>query len=302
MNFNFLKRPHPFIFTPMSYLIPGVVVFILMFVLSPFGLSNLPTHSQLLYALLFGLIGIAGVLLTITSLRLIVPAFMKEEKWTIGKEALLVILVIFAISILIYISFLLLGFISENSISLLTDVLFKTIGISILPITLLILYEQLTHQKKKLKQARELTQELRQRSVKKSQEKSTEAKGSIESPTTSSSAGILLEAENGNIELRVNPRQLVYLKSDGNYVEVFYTNSEGELKKKLIRNRLKSLLEQLPESVFFRCHKSYVVNSDHIISVNGNARNLELSLAQCDEPIPVSRSKSDELKQFLRSR
>lgn len=300
MNFNLLKRPHPFIFTPMSFLLPGVVVFILMFVLSPFGLDNLPVFTQLLYASMFGFIGIAGVLLTISALRWIAPAFMKEEKWTIGKEALLVVLVILTISILIYISFLLSGFIPENNVSFLAEIILQTIGISIVPVTLLILYEQFAHQKKKLIQARELTLELRQRSAILSHKK--RASDEIESEPIAPSSGILLKAENGTIELQVNPLQLIYLKSDGNYVEVFYTKSAGELKKKLIRNRLKNLLEQLPESTFFRCHKSYAVNADHIISVNGNARNFELSLDHIDEPIPVSRSKSDELKHFMRSR
>lgn len=85
------------------------------------------------------------------------------------------------------------------------------------------------------------------------------------------------------------------IKSEGNYVEVFY-ESKNQLQKELIRNSLKAIEEQLSKKPsFYRCHKQYIINLNHIQKVNGNARNLELIIEHLDAPVPVSRSKSEEL-------
>lgn len=91
------------------------------------------------------------------------------------------------------------------------------------------------------------------------------------------------------------------MKSEGNYVEVFYRQNQ-EKQKELIRNRLKAIEEQLPPTDFFRCHKRFIINLQHIQKVEGNARNLELVSDNFEEKIPVSRSKSEMLQQLFQQK
>ncbi|MCB0561246.1 MAG: hypothetical protein KDD09_19955 [Phaeodactylibacter sp.] len=56
-----------------------------------------------------------------------------------------------------------------------------------------------------------------------------------------SKENLLFEAENGKVELQIAYDKVLYLKADGNYVEVFYMDQHNYVQKKLIRNRLKSL-------------------------------------------------------------
>lgn len=67
----------------------------------------------------------------------------------------------------------------------------------------------------------------------------------------------------------------------------------------LVRNSLKAIEEQLPIDIFYRCHKRYIINMKHIQKVDGNARNLVLTLENIEEKIPVSRAKTETLLQHF---
>lgn len=82
--------------------------------------------------------------------------------------------------------------------------------------------------------------------------------------------------------------ELRYIKSDGNYVEVFCEN-----KKFLTRSTLKDFLQKLPPNRFVQVHKSYAINIEYIDAIEYS--NLIIG----KETIPLSRSYSDELKKYL---
>ena len=56
-------------------------------------------------------------------------------------------------------------------------------------------------------------------------------------------------------------------------------------------NTLHMSLQQvkLPNFHIIRCHRSFVVNLDHVIEVGGNAQGLKLHLNMLEDYIPVSR-------------
>ena len=119
-----------------------------------------------------------------------------------------------------------------------------------------------------------------------------------ENRETSKEEVILIRGHGNDIELRLNPQDLIYLKADGNYLEVFFYNRKV-IQKKLIRSSLRSIAEVLPRNSFIRCHKSFIINGNHIISVEGNARNLTLYLKNITMGIPVSRSRVKAISVFL---
>jgi len=81
------------------------------------------------------------------------------------------------------------------------------------------------------------------------------------------------------IRLMVN--EIEYIKSDGNYIEVF---SNG--KKHLLRLPLEGFLEKLPSN-FMRVHRSYAINCNLISAVNSTYIKIGL------QEIPLSKSYRD---------
>ena len=57
---------------------------------------------------------------------------------------------------------------------------------------------------------------------------------------------------------------ILYIKSDGPYVEVF---TEGKERPEIDRNTLKALLAELPDKIFIQVHRSYIVNINYIQSI-----------------------------------
>lgn len=283
-----VHRPHPFIYNKTSILLPGALACLLIISIAPFGFSDVPGWVRVGLGCYFGLIASLGVVIVVNLLKWLTPAFMKENHWTVGKELVLIMSVVFGISLLNFFSFLILNISDTATWTLFRLVIVYTTAISIFPVAILVLYEQLRHQRTKLLQAKTLTDQLRTHF------------SEIMTNLPSGPSPISFEAINGKPELRLMPEEVLFLKSDGNYVEIHYLIKE-EVKKKLIRNRLKEFANVLPQKLFFHCHKSYIVNGMHITRVEGNARNLELLLRGTEIRIPVSRSKSKDLAAFLNS-
>ncbi|PHR30357.1 MAG: DNA-binding response regulator [Fluviicola sp.] len=93
----------------------------------------------------------------------------------------------------------------------------------------------------------------------------------------------------GTLKEKVSVKDILYLKSDHVYVEVFLTN-----KTLLIRSSLKNLLETLPKNIFFQVHRSYAVNIDHIVSFGAGI------VFVSETEIPVSRTYQQELLERLK--
>lgn len=110
-----------------------------------------------------------------------------------------------------------------------------------------------------------------------------EKKGS----NTSQSLGSLKVMDKGYL-VPVPFSEILYLKADGLYTKVF-----TKIKSYLIRDILKSFEEKLPPSIFFRVHKSYLINVSHVTSFNAKKINLG------DASIPVRRGLYKELIEKL---
>jgi len=84
--------------------------------------------------------------------------------------------------------------------------------------------------------------------------------------------------------IKINYRDILYVKSDNVYVEI-YTKTQTYL----FRSSLTSFLAKMPADLFFRTHKSYGVNLQHIEAVN------HIDLLIQGQKIPISKT----FKQFL---
>jgi DNA-binding LytR/AlgR family response regulator len=112
---------------------------------------------------------------------------------------------------------------------------------------------------------------------------------------------IRLQGEGQKEELVLHPQHLFFIASADNYVRVQY-GKEGRPESVLIRSTLKKMEEQLAaHPYFFRCHRMYLVNLQLVDRVSGNAQGLRLHLQGSEEPIPVSRSLTQTVKDRLHS-
>ncbi len=102
-------------------------------------------------------------------------------------------------------------------------------------------------------------------------------------------------------QLEVFPKDLIIIKSDGNYMEVYYFQNE-KIAFTLLRNTMAAIESYICEYPFLlRCHRSYLINTDKIESIKGNARGYIINLAGIEYGIPVSRSKVASFKEFLKA-
>lgn len=291
---SLLNRPHPVTFNWTSFLLPGGVVFFLLLSLRPFSLQKLPFKYVLGLSLLFAAITILCALLVVHTLRRLTKNWMVEENWTLYKELLLDFIVVISIALANSCTIAALDLFEGDFLHLLYYIGGGTFLLGGMPITVLVLFEQYSLAKKQSAKAEAMSRALAEQYEKRLAQK-------VENPTsTAPPEPLALTAENGKVVLQAYPNELYYLKSDGNYVEVFYEKEKHGPQKKLIRHSLKRLQEQLPEALFFQCHRSYLVNTAAILEVKGNARNYELVLRGLEERIPVSRAKSQALQAILK--
>lgn len=83
---------------------------------------------------------------------------------------------------------------------------------------------------------------------------------------------------------RIQFEDIQFIKADNVYLEVNTSD-----KKFLVRSPLKDYLEKLPKNKFYRAHKSYIVNVDHIEAINSKDILINNNL------IPISK----EFKEFI---
>lgn len=111
---------------------------------------------------------------------------------------------------------------------------------------------------------------------------------------------VILCAGNKKNELKLNPRNIVYLCSNDNYVTVAIMKGDA-LNKITIRGTLKAAESELRNNDrFLRCHKCYIVNLDYSAGVKGHQQNMTIKLLVSGTDIPVSRSKANLVMQVLK--
>jgi hypothetical protein len=100
-------------------------------------------------------------------------------------------------------------------------------------------------------------------------------------------------------ELSFYPSQFYYAESDGNYV-VFNITIEGQIRKKIIRNSISNLEQQLSAIPFFmRTHRAFIVNLKKVCSKKGNTLGYKLKLSDISGEIPVSRQTTRSFDQII---
>lgn len=80
---------------------------------------------------------------------------------------------------------------------------------------------------------------------------------------------------------------LLFIKSDGNYVEMYFKDGIKKIEWFTIKSLEKALKEY---SCFIKTHRSYLININYVVTFTGNAQGYKLQLKGYTEKIPVSRN------------
>jgi hypothetical protein len=105
--------------------------------------------------------------------------------------------------------------------------------------------------------------------------------------------------ERGDTRFSVLRPNLLYLESSDNYVVIWYLN-KGVVARFLLRNTLKSLEGSLVRHDVLRCHRSYMVNLEHVKVVRRDKEGLSLELGVEKAPdIPVSKTYGERIARWF---
>ncbi len=276
---NFFSKPFPFIEKRRYRILASIIfsVFILIFleIFQPFGMSEIEKNKSLFiagYSIINFSVMISGFFL----LPCIFKRFFDYDNWTIGRTFVFTIyhFIIMVLLNWIYNSTVGLGIIQQKS---LFYFLFSTIAVGITPTFILFLLMEKYLTKTNERFAADITDNIYK----------------INKNNEETRICILSRNKNENIEIDLN--DFLCLKAEGNYLIVYYRHDEI-VKSKIIRNSITSIEEQLNKfSKVKRCHRSFLVNLNNVVKVDGNARNLSLHISKLEFTIPVSRDFPKEM-------
>ena len=276
---EYLNKPFPFIEKKNHRILASVLfsgfIYVFLIIFQPFGISNIQYYKSVFVA---GFFGITFIVLLFSFL--VVPNILKSQfdfdKWTIKKNVIFIVIQFLIITILNWIYNSTIGKEITEQHSLFFFV-FITVSVGLIPTLFLIYF-------------------IEKNLSRKNQHIATSFSKSIQDRTNKSeNSKIKLLSLNNDETIVTELKQLICIKSEGNYLKVFFM-VENEIKSKLIRNSIKNIEEQL--IVFkniIRCHRSYIVNLDMVSKISGNARNFNLHIEKLGFEIPVSRSFPKEI-------
>jgi hypothetical protein len=98
---------------------------------------------------------------------------------------------------------------------------------------------------------------------------------------------VTVHDENGKVVLTMPLRNILYFKSEDNYILLFYKH-ESEVRKELIRTNLKKLEQELNLASLIRIHRSYMINSQNLLSAIKTSRGYQVKMEGSVEQLPVS--------------
>jgi hypothetical protein len=285
---KWLNQPYPFqfLFSKPYWAIGGLSIFIFTFltVLQPVGFGsdsfkidrNLAAHT---YALIAGMV----ILGHRVFLKQYFNEYSDEENWTVGKEFGMYISILLTTGLFNSLASFIIDKHSpvNNYFYELGRDMYHTTLIGVIPIFFLNMMSYILLLRKNQKKSTLLSAHIR--AVKLNTDSDDEGLYQLNSPIKKDQIGI-------------NLYNVLYMKSDGNYIDLFMEGGE----KKTIRGNLQTISTEMARfKHIYQCHRSYLINLYKITAIKGNAMGYVLSFSN-KAWVPVSRNKSQEFKELLR--
>ena len=294
-----LRQPYPVSESAGNEWLIGAFVGGFLLVFQPFGLADWHTADKIFKILGFGAIT-TGVMLLFNAGTRLLPRFFAEDRWTVGREIVKILVLILCIALAnrFYLNWLLGGSMQGGWL----QSIWMTFVIGIFPTIGVVLTNYILQLRKYQQQAAHL---LLHKQPSDTPSLQTDTPVGAESKNTIvdlpfGNQRLVLVAENEKDTLQLDRADLLAIESSDNYCTVFYRKN-GVLGKELVRSSLSRLENQLGTGTpFVRCHRSYVVNLDRVERVSGNAQGYKLHLLAGQLVVPVARKYNDTLVASLK--
>ncbi len=91
-----------------------------------------------------------------------------------------------------------------------------------------------------------------------------------------------------SLKIKINVKDIYYVKSDGNYLEI-----RLEEKTHIVRNKLIALKEELPNSLFFQSHQRYIINTTKVVVLGKDFVTIN------NVDIPISQKYKKEMEELF---
>ena len=280
---SWLSKPYYFNpsikFKLKTSLILGFFVFIFLYIFKPFTLSSFESFL-LEYTFGIGVFTFLGVFLVMSVPPLIFTDYFNEDKWTVGRNILLIIIsMLFIGSVLWYCASIYKDEKGITNISL-QLFLFYTFLVGAIPVFFAVYINEKNEARKRRKRAQEIIAYKKKKLLEKEKVLKPE---------------IVIYSDNKKENLSFEINDLVYITSQGNYASFYLKKENGELKEKILRVTLSKIEKELDGyTKVIRCHKSFIINTNYITNISGNARGYLLESDVISFNIPVSRSFSKQ--------
>lgn len=293
----------------------GLFVFLFLYLFKPFNL-NFYNRSQLffvssMYGAIAGLVILAGGWVFI---KWLMPG-INEEKWTLGKQILWNTLLMLCITCLNVVAT---EWIHSVKLPLTwwVTMLGWVLMLGALPIAIAELVSYNVYLRQHTRSAASLSH-LVQLSPK------NKMAGQYETPASAPELAITYDSEHSRAEwddnvdllkhqlvltgenqgdkLELTYFDLLAVQALDNYVNVFW-EEHGQLRTTMLRNTLTNIATQLHDAAFiYRCHRGWLVNTQRVHQVDGNAQGLKLSVDLLRQQVPVSRANIPGFKSLTES-
>ncbi|MBO0947623.1 LytR/AlgR family response regulator transcription factor [Fibrella forsythiae] len=275
---TWLNRPlaEDFSFKNQSTLSVQAGIYVFLF-LTVFNAGWADWQSRLWMHVLFAIGCVFSSVLANAAIPRLFPVLYDEDRWTVGRHIVHVLVVLLIISIG---NQLIVWSLKLPAPSFLTMYGMVT-AIGFFPIFMGVMVAERRRLKRNLAQASQLNKQLNE----------------LHQPNVPDTAnvpelprGILLTSDTGKERLSLLPNQLIYVESVGNYVEVHWLNFMFP-QKTVLRSTLKDVEAAVAhDPQFFRCHRAFLVNLRAVNHTTGNSRGYQLTMSGSNREIPVSRS------------
>ena len=282
---KYLNKPYPYKFTTIKdigfYLLIGVFVSAFLVIFQPFDINLWQTDHKLWKLIGYGTVAFTVPLLLSMLRKLICNERKLEYTYKIKHEILWLFLIILSIAAANLIYSNAIDILHINFLSFLLFV-FIVLAVGIFPVLGSIWLKHNQYLALNNSVAASIENDI----LTKPKE------------LDSQSVELTIVAENDRDSLTLTDRQLLYIESMDNYCQIVFVD-DNETKKRILRGSLKRFESQISTNYIQKCHRSFIVNLNNVVHIDGNAQGYNLYLNQYSISVPVSRNFGPEIKKFF---
>lgn len=272
-----------------TVLISPLIVFLILYLLQPFGISQMTGANKVLLLLGYGVVSAIALSIAVYLLPVLFPSYYKEQAWMVWKNLLNIVLMCFLITVG---NWLYTSWIYEQTLNwqLFCICLLWMALLSPFPIVIFTMWNRNLQLARNLREATEMNFYLSKKISQEDRDYSQEEK--------EFGPDVLVFSGGTREMLEMKAAQFLYAEAEGNYVEVNYLSTgDGKVAKKLLRLTMKQAEEAVEACSFIiRCHRAFLVNIGAVVKVDGNSQGYRLLLEGCESEVPVSRAYAKGVK------